>query len=130
MMESLDEVLLEQTLITADKLRASPAATRREEGVEEREIVSDDGTILGVARLDRNSGSLIFTPTKDVFIDARERPISSFLARKIEEYKGKFEADKQPDGRLKALKIIVSSPDDLEKVFRLLKWAVIKSLVQ
>ncbi len=129
MMESLDEVLLEQTLITADKLGASPAA-RREEGVEEREVVSDDGTILGVARLDRNNGSLIFTPAKEVFIDTRERPISSFLVRKIEEYKGKFELDKQPDGRLKALKIKLSSPDDLERVFRLLKWAIVKSLVQ
>ncbi len=129
MMEALDEALLEQTLITADKLGV-PLEAKKEKSMEERELVSDDGITLGVVKIDRGDGSLIFTPSKDVLIDARERPISSFLVRKVEEYGGKCEIEELPDGRLKFLKIKIKSPDNFEKIFRLLKWAVVKSTVQ
>ncbi len=133
MMEALDDVLLEQTLVTADKLRVSLGSRlepRKEKNLEEREVVSDNGVTLGVAKVDKSSGSLIFIPSKDILINAKERPISSFLARKIEEYGGKCEIEEFPDGKLKTLKIKIRSLNDLKKIFRLLKWAVIKSAVQ
>ncbi len=129
MMEALDEALLEQTLVTADKLGVSLEA-RREKNIEEREVISDNGITLGVVKIDKSSGSLMFIPSKDVLIDARGRPISSFLIRKIEEYGGKCEVEEFSDGKLKNLKIKVRSSEDVDRIFRLLKWAITKSIVQ
>jgi len=132
MMESLDEVLLEQTLVTADQLRPSlTTATPQKEDIEEREIVSEDGTLLGIVRINKSVGFLVFVPSEDVTIDARERPISSFLIRKVEEYGGKCEVEEFPDGRLKALRVKFEGvPQELERMFRLLRWAITKSVVQ
>ncbi len=129
MVEALDQVLLEQTLVTADQLKPEPEIQQPKE-VEERRLASEDGTLIGIARVNKRTGSIVFVPTENVVIDARERPISSFLVRKVEEYGGKCEVDEYPDGRLRAIRIQVGEPQNLERIFRALRWAVTKSLVQ
>ncbi len=129
MVEALDQVLLEQTLVTADQLKSEPEIQQPKD-VEERRLTSEDGTLIGIARVNKRTGSIAFVPTENVVVDARERPISSFLMRKVEEYGGRCEIDEYPDGRLRAIRIQVDELNNLERIFRALRWAVTKSLVQ
>ncbi|MDK2372464.1 MAG: hypothetical protein QI197_03695 [Candidatus Korarchaeota archaeon] len=129
MVEVLDQVLLEQTLVTADQLKSEPEIQQFKD-VEERRLTSEDGTLIGIARVNKRAGSIVFVPTENVMVDARERPISSFLVRKVEEYGGRCEVDEYPNGRLRAIRIQVEEPQNLERIFRALRWAITKSLVQ
>lgn len=128
MMEALDQTLLEQTLITADQLR-SRKEVEKKEAFEERVISLEDGTPMGTVRIDRASNTITFIPTESIAVDAKERPISSFLIRKIREYGGRYEIDEYPDGRLKSIRIELPDPSNIERVFRALRWAVLKSIV-
>ncbi|MCD6243698.1 MAG: hypothetical protein DRN78_03290 [Thermoproteota archaeon] len=124
MMEVLDEILLEQTLVTADQLKAIP------QKLEERELLSDQGNRLGIIRIDRGEGTILFLPSEGVLIDARERPIRSFLLRKIEEYGARPFIEEASDGTLKNLRIEGISPKDIDKMVKLVRWALAKSVVQ
>ncbi len=129
MVDALDQVLLEQTLVTADQLKPE-LEIQQPKDVEDRRLTLEDGTLIGIARVNRRTGSIVFVPTENVVVNARERPISSFLVRKIEEYGGRCEVDEYPDGRLRSIRIHIGESQNLERIFRALRWAVTKSLVQ
>jgi len=123
MIESLDEVLLEQTIVTADKLKE----TRK--NIEERKLYSDDGKFLGNLILDRDKGTLTFTPEDNVLINSKERPIRSFLARKIEELGGSMEVEEDARGMLRGLKVMLKDRKDVDRIVNYMRWAFSKSIV-
>ncbi len=123
MIESLDDVLLEQTIVTADKLKE----TRK--NVEERKLYSDDGKFLGNLILDMDRGEISFTPEDNVLISSRERPIRSFLARKIEELGGSMELEEDPNGMLRGLKVMLKGRRDVDRIVNYIRWAFSKSIV-
>lgn len=127
MMESLDEVLLEQTLITADKLKE--IEDKGERGAEERPIYSEDGKPLGSLLLDRKKSEVSFIAGEGVSINARERPIRSFLFRKVEELEGKIEVEEDSKGLLKSVRVKLKDPRDLDRIANYVRWAVLRSLV-
>ncbi len=127
MVEALDQTLLEQTLVTADQLKPEP---QKAVEIEERKILSEEGELIGIVRINRESGSMVFVPTENVVVSARERPISSFLVRKVEEYGGRCLVEETSDGRVRSIRIEVREPRSMERIFRALRWAVSKSLVQ
>lgn len=122
MMESLDEVLLEQTLITADKLREAEAK------VEERKLYSEEGTLLGSLRLNRDKTEVTFLPDESVLINARERPIK-FLVRKVGELNGEVDLEEDPKGTLKLLRVRLKDPRDLDRVLSSMRWALSRSTI-
>jgi len=121
--ESLDEILLEQTIVTADKLKE----TRK--NVEERKLYSDEGRLLGNLILDRDRGEISFIPEGNVLISSRERPIRSFLARKIEELGGSMELEEDPKGMLRSLKVMLKDRRDVDRIVNYIRWAFSKSIV-
>jgi len=121
--ESLDEILLEQTIVTADKLKE----TRK--NVEERKLYSDEGRLLGNLILDRDRGEISFIPEGNVLISSRERPIRSFLARKIEELGGSMELEEDPKGMLRGLKVMLKDRRDVDRIVNYIRWAFSKSIV-
>ena len=123
MMESLDEVLLEQTLVTADKLRETPVEAK----VEERRFYSEEGKLLGSLKLSKDKLEVSFTPEEGVNINARERPIR-FLVRKVEELAGKIELEEDPKGSLKLLKVRLKDPKDLDRALSFMRWALSRSI--
>lgn len=127
MMESLDEVLLEQTLVTADKLRGAESYV--ETKVEERSFYSEEGKLLGSLRLSKDRLELSFLPEEKVVVSARERPIK-FLFRKIEELGGRIEVEEDPKGALKILKVRLRDPKDLDRALSFMRWALSKSVSQ
>lgn len=128
MIESLDEVLLEQTLTTADKLRG--AEIRGEGKAEERVIYSEEGKPIGSLLLNRGRGEISFIPEEEASISARERPIKSFLFRKVEELEGKVEVEEDSKGMLKSLRVRLKDPRDIDKIANYVRWAVLRSLSQ
>ncbi|MEM0267988.1 MAG: hypothetical protein QXO55_04735 [Candidatus Korarchaeum sp.] len=127
MIESLDEVLLEQTLVTADKLRGAEGHV--EAKVEERSFYSEGGKLLGSLRLSKDRLELSFLPEEKVTISVRERPIK-FLFRKIEELNGEIEVEEDPKGILKLLKVRLRDPKDLDRTLSFMRWALSRSVSQ
>ncbi|MCC6028550.1 MAG: hypothetical protein LM591_00125 [Candidatus Korarchaeum sp.] len=123
MIESLDEVLLEQTIVTADKLKEV------RKNVEERKLYSDDGRLLGSLTLDRDRGEISFIPDDNILISSRERPVRSFLTRKIEELGGTMELEEDPKGTLKSLKVKFKDRRDVDRVINYIRWAFSKSII-
>ncbi len=124
LIEVLDDVLLEQTLVTADQFRKIP------QKLEERELLSDQGIRLGIIKIDRERGAILFLPSEGVLINARERPIRSFLLRKIEEYGARHFIEEASDGTLKNLKVEGIGPKDIDRMVKLMRCALAKSVLQ
>ncbi|MCS7103456.1 MAG: hypothetical protein NZ992_06210 [Candidatus Korarchaeum sp.] len=127
MIESLDEVLLEQTLVTADKLRGAESQVGAR--VEERRFYSEGGKLLGNLRISGDRLEVSFLPEEKVLINTKERPIR-FLFRKVEELDGKVEIEEDPKGTLKLLKVRLKDPKDLDRALSFMRWALSRSVSQ
>ncbi len=133
MLEALEETLLEQTLITADKLERvkEQKGARR---IERIQLTSKDSKrILGTIEIDRNKGYVKFIPIEGLFINAESRPIKSFLAKKMRELQESsnvaYQVRAREDGSLEFIEIEGLKPKELNEFLRMLRWAVERSLV-
>lgn len=125
MMESLDEVLLEQTLVTADKLKR--AGNHIEARFEERGFYSEEGKLLGNLRISRDRLEVSFLPEEGVTISTKERPIK-FLFRKMEELNSRIEVEEDHEGTLKSIKVRLKDPKDLDRALGFMRWALSRSV--
>lgn len=134
-LEGIGDVLLEETVVSADQLTKKGVAKTEEEEGRERVITirSPEGEI-GTITVDLATRSISFEPGSGVHIPAEAKPISSFLSERVVEDLRKaqpslnYSLQTGDEGEVKSINISNLNELQINDLIGKLIWAVRKAV--